>query len=109
MPPSTMQTMIATSASPPVRLPTQAAANRTSRSATPERSNTIPASTNTGSASSGYLAIPVHTLVGSVMMPSPLTAITSVPETPSATPSGTPRNSSRKNTPSRRIEPCASI
>ena len=59
MPPRNMQTSTATMAGPPGRLPTSTDTKRTSRSATPARSKIMPARMKTGSASSGYLAMPV--------------------------------------------------
>ena len=59
MPPRNMQTRIATIAGAPARLPTHTDTKRTRRSATPARSKIMPARMNTGSASSGYLAMPV--------------------------------------------------
>src|SRR5262245_42120649 len=59
MPPSAMQTSTDTVASAPRPAPTSAVANRTSRNATPVRSNTEPTSTNMGMAIKGYLAMPV--------------------------------------------------
>ena len=58
MPPSTIATSTATEASAPRPAPTRAVAKRTSRSATPARSKTMPTSTNIGMAISGYFAMP---------------------------------------------------
>jgi len=59
MPPSTMQTSTAATASPPARLPTIDSASRTRRAATPERSKIMPARMKTGTAISGYFAMPL--------------------------------------------------
>jgi len=59
MPPMIIATIIATVASAPRPAPTSAVAKRTSRSATPVRSNTEPTSTNIGMAINGYFAMPV--------------------------------------------------
>ncbi len=58
MPPRNMHTTMATSPSPPLRLPISAWATRTRRMAMPARSNRMPARMNTGNARSGYLATP---------------------------------------------------
>ena len=52
-----MQTMIATAPWAPRRGPISAATKATSLAATPARSKIMPARMNTGSASSGYLAM----------------------------------------------------
>ena len=58
MPPITMQTRIATTASPPFFAPTMEEAKVTSCFATPARSKISPARMKTGMASSGYFAMP---------------------------------------------------
>ncbi len=109
MPPRNMHTSTATMAGPPARLPTSTDTKRTSRSATPARSKIMPARMKTGSASSGYLAMPVYTLVGTDMMPSPSRRMTIAPARPSPTASGAPSSSSSPK-PSRRMTlPSASI
>ena len=55
MPPRIIATMIAVAARPPRRGPTMDAANRTIDPAMPARSKMMPASTNIGMASNGYL------------------------------------------------------
>ena len=58
MPPIIMATTTAITASAPRPWPIMAVAKRTSFWATPERSKMVPAKTNMGMVSSGYLAMP---------------------------------------------------
>ena len=57
-PPRIMHTMMAAAARPPRRCPTIDDAKRTRLAAIPVRSNTSPARMKSGSASSGYFAMP---------------------------------------------------
>ena len=59
MPPRNIETITVTAASEPALRPISAWVKLTRRSATPERSKIAPTSTNIGTASSGYLAMPV--------------------------------------------------
>jgi hypothetical protein len=59
MPPRNMLTITVTAARDPALRPMRACAKLTRRRATPERSKIAPTSTNIGTASSGYFAMPV--------------------------------------------------
>ena len=77
-------------ASPPRRGPTMAEASRTIEPAMPARSKMMPASTNIGMASSGYLETLLYTFSGTEDSPRSASATTAVPASPSVTASGTP-------------------